>query len=154
MPCITHPPPQIAAVVSAEPSSSDRAPSFRPVSRASANYIDGAGNMDFSCFYHPIRVRLQLRGPGVRFYREHALSFAYVAGKEKRPVTRKVRQFPGGIHRLNARTVWFTYRNSADCGVGDGKPRCLKSAYGLYLVTDHGRVRHIDPIIQNGGSKY
>ena len=153
MPCIAHPPPQVAAVISAA-SSSERRPSFRSTSRASANYIDGAGNMDFSCFHHPIRVKLRIRPYHVYFSRRHALSFAYEAGTEERPVTEKVRQFPGGIHRINATTISFTYRNATDCGDLHGERRCLKSAYGLYLVDANGHVRHVDPIIQNGGNKY
>lgn len=151
MPCIAPPPPQVAAVIAATPAS-DRKPSFRAV-KGSGDYVDGDGNLDFSCFYHPIRVRLTLTGSHVYFSRRHPLSFAYEAGKEERPVTREVRQFPGGIHRHGVKTITFTYRNAADCGVRGGDHRCLKSAYGLYLVDFNGHVRHVDPIIQNGGNK-
>lgn len=150
MPCVAHPPPEVAAIIAAAPASSDRPPAFR-ASDASAAYIDSAGNMDFSCFHHPIRVKLRLRPHHVYFSRRHALSFAYEAGAEKRPVTEKVRQFPGGIHRINATTIVFTYRNATDCGHPHGERHCLKSEYGLYLVDANGHVRHIDPIIQNGG---
>lgn len=154
MTCVAHPPPEVAAIIAAAPSSKDRPLAFRP-SGGSANYIDAAGNMDFSCFHHPIRVRLRLRPSHVYFSRRHALSFAYEAGGEERPVTDGVRQFPGGIHRIDVRTIRFTYRNASDCGDPDGKRRCPKSAYGLYLVDANGHVRHVDPIIQNGGgSRY
>ncbi len=152
MPCIAHPPPQVSAVIAATPSS-DRAPRFRPVKR-SADYVDASGNMDFSCFHHAIRVRLQIGSSHVYFARRHALSFAYEAGKDERPVTGDVRQFPGGIHRTGVKTISFTYRNASDCGVRGGDHHCPKSAYGLYLVDFNGHVRHVDPIIQNGGSKY
>jgi hypothetical protein len=152
MPCAAPPPPQVAAIIAAGPSS-ERPLKVRPA-QGSASYIDYAGNLDFSCFHHAIKVRLSLDTPGVHFYWRHALSFAYQDGKEKRPVLHRTRQFPGGVHRKGPRTISFTYRNAWDCGVGDDVRRCARSAYGLYLVDAHGHVRRIDPIIQNGGSKY
>ena len=153
MPCVPHPPPEIAAIIVAAPASSDR-PLRVVVGGRSANYIDAAGNMDFSCFHHSIAVRLTLRTPHVFFARRHALSFAYRAGNEKRPVTGDVRQFPGGVRRLGPYTVVFDYRNADDCGMRHSKLRCSKSAYGLFLQDARGRVRHVDPVIQNGGIKF
>lgn len=150
MACVAHPPPEVAAIFAAAPSSEGR-PSFRPVNRASANYVDGRGNLDFHCFRHPIRVRLTIQTARIHFAPHAALSFAYRAGAPKHPVKGDVRQFPGGVRRLGARSILFTYRNAADCGVPGGPPRCPRSAYGLYITDPQGRVRHIDPIIQNGG---
>lgn len=150
MACVAHPPPEVAAIVAAAPASESR-PSFRAVNRLSARYVDGRGNLDFHCFHHPIRVRLTIQTARVRFARHAALSFAYQAGHAKHPVRGHLRQFPGGVHRLGARSILFTYRNASDCGVPGGPPRCRRSAYGLYITDTQGRVRHIDPIIQNGG---
>jgi hypothetical protein len=154
MACVPHPPPQVAAIIVAAPASSDGKLRVRAPGR-SAHYIDGAGNMDFSCFHHAIQVRLTLRSRYIFFVRRHALSFAYRDGDEKRPVTAEVRQFPGGVRRIDARTVAFTYRNADDCGIRGGKASCPKSAYGLFLQDSSGRVRRVDPVIQNGGgSRY
>ena len=153
MTCVPHPPPEVAAIIVAAPASSDR-PLSVVVGGRSANYVDRAGNMDFSCFHHSIVVRLTLRTPHIIYARRHAVSFAYRAGDEKRPVTGEVRQFLGGVRRLGANTVVFDYRNADDCGLRHSKVRCQKSAYGLFLQDPRGHVRHVDPIIQNGGTKY
>jgi len=150
MACIAHPPPEVAAIVAVAPSLKSQ-PSFRPVNRSSAHFVDGRGNLDFHCFRHRIRVRLTIQTHRVRFARHVALSFAYRAGAPKHPVRGQTRQFPGGVHRVGARTILFTYRNASDCGIPGGRPLCRRSAYGLYIADVAGRVRHIDPIIQNGG---
>lgn len=150
MACIAHPPAEVAAVIAAAPTSTKRPLEVRATGR-SARYIAGNGDMDFTCFHHPIRVRLRIRSSHVYFSWRHPMSFAYDQRKEKQPVTPRVRQFPGGIHHSGRRTIWFTYDNGWDCGVGDNVKRCPVSKYGLYLVDIDGRVRHFDPIIGNGG---
>ena len=153
MACVPHPPPEVAAIIAASPGS-EGGPRFRAVNRRAAHYVDAAGALDFTCFKHSIRVRLTIQTPGVRFAQRFPVSFAYRLHDPKRPVTRHVRQFPGGIHRLEARTVAFTYRNASNCGIRHGPPACPTSAYGLSIADARGRVRNIDPPIGNGGNDY
>lgn len=153
MPCVHHPPPVVAAIVSASPAAESR-PSFRAVSRRAAPYVDAAGNLDFRCIHHAVRVRLTLHTPGVRFARAYAVSFAYRKGERLRPVTPRVRQFIGGVHRLSATSIMFNYRNSKRCGIPHGRRRCLVSEYGLFIADARGQVGHIDPVINNGGNGY
>jgi hypothetical protein len=153
MACVHHPPPVIAAIIAASPAAESR-PSFRAVSRRAAPYDAANGDLDFHCLHHAIRIRLTLQTPGVRFAREHPLSFAYHKGDRLRPVTPHVRQFIGGVRRLNATSITFKYRNSRDCGIPHGRPRCRFSEYGLLIADRSGALRHIDPVIGNGGTHY
>lgn len=153
MACVAHTPPEVGVIVAASPASENR-PSFRAVSRTAAHFVDGAGGLDFHCFKHSIRVRFTLQTARVRFARSNALTFAYRKGDRLLPVTHHVRQFPGGVHRLGARTIVFTYRNASNCGVPHGPPLCKTSEYGLFIADAAGRVRRIDPPVNNGGNNY
>lgn len=153
MACVHHPPPVIAAVVAASPSAESRT-RFRAISRRAAPYVAPNGDLDFSCFHHSIRVRLTLQTAGVRFARTQPVSFAYRKGRRLRPVSREVRQFIGGVQRLSATSITFKYRNSRDCGIPHGPPRCRFSEYALSIADRAGRMRRIDPVIGNGGTHY
>jgi hypothetical protein len=114
--------------------------------------------VDFSCFAHPILVVLKVGTPGVYFHGKgnETLSFAdnFADARKQMVLPRKHHQFPGGVQNVGRQEIWFVYRNDWDCGVGDGADRCPTSAYGFYLENRQGVVFHVDPVIQNGGSKY
>jgi hypothetical protein len=157
MPC-TAPPPIVVEATFTVNTASPLHPKHFHARGLSANYIDRAGNFDFTCFKHPIVVVLTIGTPGIYFYGQgnDSLSFADDAAnkREQARLARKDHQFPGGVQHVGRKTIWFVYRNDWDCGAGDGARRCPVSAYGFYVVNDHGVVSHVDPIIQNGGDIY
>jgi hypothetical protein len=156
MPCIAPPPPVITASVTVIPGTPHPL-RFYAVG-ASRNYIDRYGDMDFSCFQRPIVVAFSLRSRHVYFKGDgnDSLSFADNPGDEREQMVLppKHHQFPIGVQHIGRRIIWFVYRNDWDCGDGSGDPHCRRSAYGFYLVSARAGVQHVDPIIQNGGSKY
>lgn len=151
MPCIVPPPIAVEATVTV---SRDGSPRFH-AHGASAGFISSDGDLHFNCFQHPIVVAFRIETPGLMFqgHGNESLSFADDAAKG-RPTTLppKQHQFPIGVQHLGRQRIWFVYNNDWDCGVGDNRPRCRTSAYGLNLVSARHRVQ-ADPIIQNGGSK-
>jgi len=151
MPCIVPPPIAVEATVTV---SRDGSPRFH-AHGASAGFISSDGDLHFNCFQHPIVVAFRIETPGLMFqgHGNESLSFADDAAKG-RPTTLppKQHQFPIGVQHLGPQRIWFVYNNDWDCGVGDNRPRCRTSAYGLNLVSARHRVQ-ADPIIQNGGSK-
>ncbi len=156
MPCVAPPPPQVAAIIEVGPGQNDPT-TFRAADPTSANYLENAkGDWDFSCFKGPIRVQLTIATPGYVFYTgggKDSISFAENPGDTKLPPPPKHHQFRGGLKHVTAQSVWFVYHNDWDCGAGDGARRCASSAYGVYVGDAHGGfVRHVDPIIRNGGS--
>jgi hypothetical protein len=157
MPCIAPPPLVVEATFTVNTASPLHPKHFHARGR-SAHYIDRAGGLDFSCFAHPILVVLTLRTPGLYFPTDGSasLSFADDAAHrdEQEMLPPKDHQFPGGVQHFGRKTIWFVYHNDWDCGIGDTVRRCPVSAYGLYLVNRRGVIYHVDPIIQNGGSKY
>jgi hypothetical protein len=158
MPCVSPPPPQVAAVIEVGPAPSYPL-AFTAADPTSANYLtDAQGDWDFSCFKGPIKVRLTIATPGKVFYYgggRDSVSFAYdPATQAKQPIGRGHRQFPGNLQHVTAQSIWFSYANAWDCGAGDNQRRCAKSAYGIYVGDSHGGFTvHADPIIQNGGGK-
>jgi hypothetical protein len=147
----------VAAIIRVGPAP-DYPLTFQAADPASANYLMNAGgDWDFSCFKQPIRVQLSIATPGVVFYVGHGkdtISFADDPTQPRAPPRPGHHQFPGGVHHVTAQSTWFRYRNDWDCGAGDGKPRCLKSAYGVYLGdAGGGFLGEPDPIIQNGGGQ-
>jgi hypothetical protein len=126
---------------------------------AAGNYIQLDGDLDFHCFHHPIVVVFHLRTPAEYFKGDGNDSLSFVdnadsldSAHEQTVLPPKHHQFPIGVQHLGRRTIWFVYNNDRDCGAGDGKPSCRRSAYGFYLVNARDVVHHVDPIIQNGGN--
>lgn len=163
MPCIAPPPPQIAATIQVGPAP-DYALAFTPADAASANYIAGNGDLDFSCFAGSIRVQFTITTPGVVFYKlygKDAISFAEDASQPaaKQAVQPGHHQFPGGVQHVGPQTIAFTYHNDWDGGAGDHRRRYARSAYGIYLGSAAGQgkiggfLHHCDPIVSNGGNQ-
>lgn len=154
MPCLTPPPAQVSATIEigAGPT---YPPTFEAADAASAPYIDGNGNLDFSCFPNHIKVKLIIETSGITFYTLTHESLLYADNAQtglKTPVQHGHYQFPGDIKHDNAQTISFTYANRWDCGKGDGSKGCAQSAYGLDFANSGGYLRTYDPIIGNGGS--
>ena len=150
MPPIAMPPIAVEAVVTVRPGV---LPTFH-AHGASAAFVKRNGDLNFSCFHHPIVVSFTIATPHVSFQGDGNKSLSFADDPAKgRPMVLPPRQhqFPIGVQHLGPRRIWFVYNNDRDCGVGDNKPRCLISAYGLNLVSTGHHVRHLDPIIGNGG---
>jgi hypothetical protein len=147
-------PQEVAAIIEVGPAPEHRT-TFRAADAASASHlVNENGDWDFSGLKGPVKVRLTIATPGVVFHRGQgaALSFADDPAQAKTAVDRGHHQFPDHVWHADGQSLSFMYRNAHDGGVGDGIPRCRKSAYGVYFGDDDGAfLHHHDPIIQNGG---
>ena len=149
MVCIAPPPLVVSAVVAA--ATPDAPPRFYVHGR-SGHYIARNGDMDFSCFKHPIVVVFRLASRKAAFQDgDDAVSYNDQGDiRQLMVLRRRNHQFPGGIQHADRRTIWFVYANDKDCGVADGPALCKTSAYKLNFVDGHGEAQAADPIIQNG----